>query len=81
MEEVRQTKNRVNLTLISIFLIVVVSLAIAVYQKNIVDRKENLFSPAILEDSLSNKTNTILDTVSRSTTDGLNKVLPEKIGE
>jgi hypothetical protein len=81
MEEVRQTKNRVNLTLISIFLIVVVSLTIAVYQKNIIGRKENLFSPAILEDSLSNKTNAILDTVSKSTTGGLNKVLPEKIGD
>lgn len=81
MEEVRQAKNRVNLTLISILLTAVVSLVIAVYQKNIIGPKENLFSPAILEDSLSNKTNTILDTVSRGTTDGLNKVLPEKIGE
>jgi hypothetical protein len=81
MEEVRQTKNRVNLTLISILLTAAVSVAIAVYQKNIIDRKENLFSPAILEDSLSNKTNSILDTVSKGTTHGLNKVLPENIDD
>lgn len=81
MEEVRKKKNRINLTLMSILLTAAVSAGIAVYQKNIIDRKENLFSPAILEDSLSNKTNTILDTVSRGTTDGLNKVLPEKTGD
>lgn len=81
MEEVQKKKNRINLTLMSILLTAAVSAAIVVYQKNIIDRKENLFSPAILEDSLSNKTNNILDTVSKGTTDGLNKVLPENIGD